>query len=234
MTNGAFQATFAGGTTGFDSTNLLPFGGDAFLATIDLAAPSRMKVSCVANAASLAPNMVSPGEIVSFFGSGIGPPSGVIASLDNGGRFPSTVAETRVLFDGNPAPLIYVRSDQVNAVAPFGLSGRTTTQVQIEYSGLKSNILAAPVAARHFGIFTSDSSGSGQTAALNQDYSVNSASNPALRGSVVILFGTGARRSGAGTTVRSFRGRLCHKRRACLLTSVRVRQKWSIPEAPLG
>jgi len=193
VTNGAFQATFAGGTTGFDSTNLLPFGGDAFLAKLDLATPSPMKISCVANAASLAPNMVSPGEIVSFFGSGIGPPSGVIASLDNGGRFPSTVAETRVLFDGNPAPLIYVRSDQVNAVAPFGLSGKTTTQVQIEYSGLKSNILAVPVAAGHFGIFTSDSSGSGQAAALNQDYSVNSASNPAPRGSVVILFGTGAR-----------------------------------------
>ena len=42
------------------------------------------------------------------------------------------------------------------------------------------------------GIFTVDSSGSGQAAALNQDNSVNSPSNPASQGSIVVLFATGA------------------------------------------
>jgi len=41
------------------------------------------------------------------------------------------------------------------------------------------------------GLFTLDSSGRGPAAALNEDNSLNSASNPAARGSVVVLWGTG-------------------------------------------
>ncbi|MGH9629476.1 MAG: SBBP repeat-containing protein, partial [Bryobacteraceae bacterium] len=64
VTSGALQAGFAGGIGGFDADNLIPFGGDAFLSKVDLAAPSPMRVSCVANAASFAPHIVSPGELV--------------------------------------------------------------------------------------------------------------------------------------------------------------------------
>jgi uncharacterized protein (TIGR03437 family) len=41
------------------------------------------------------------------------------------------------------------------------------------------------------GLFSANSTGSGQVSALNQDNSVNSASNPAARGEVIQLFGTG-------------------------------------------
>jgi uncharacterized protein (TIGR03437 family) len=40
-------------------------------------------------------------------------------------------------------------------------------------------------------IFTMNSSGTGPGAILNQDYSLNSASNPSPRGSVVIIYATG-------------------------------------------
>jgi uncharacterized protein (TIGR03437 family) len=40
-------------------------------------------------------------------------------------------------------------------------------------------------------LFTAASSGTGQAAALNQDSSANSVSNPAAAGSVIVLFGTG-------------------------------------------
>ena len=40
-------------------------------------------------------------------------------------------------------------------------------------------------------LFTVDSSGVGQGAILNQDFSRNSESNPAERGSVVMIYGTG-------------------------------------------
>jgi len=42
------------------------------------------------------------------------------------------------------------------------------------------------------GIFTFDSSGFGQAAALNEDGSYNTPSNPARPGSIVVLFATGA------------------------------------------
>lgn len=41
------------------------------------------------------------------------------------------------------------------------------------------------------GIFTNDASGSGQGAILNQDYSRNSASNPARKGEAVAVYTTG-------------------------------------------
>jgi uncharacterized protein (TIGR03437 family) len=40
-------------------------------------------------------------------------------------------------------------------------------------------------------IFTADASGEGQAAALNQDNTVNGASNPASVGSIVAFYGTG-------------------------------------------
>jgi uncharacterized protein (TIGR03437 family) len=40
-------------------------------------------------------------------------------------------------------------------------------------------------------LFTANSTGSGQGAILNEDGSVNSTSNPAPAGSIVVLFGTG-------------------------------------------
>ena len=48
-----------------------------------------------------------------------------------------------------------------------------------------------PVAAALPGLFTANGSGKGEGAILNQDSSVNSASNPAAQGSVIVLYGTG-------------------------------------------
>lgn len=48
-----------------------------------------------------------------------------------------------------------------------------------------------PVTAIAPGLFTSDGSGRGQGAILNQDESVNTSANPAARGSIVAFFGTG-------------------------------------------
>jgi uncharacterized protein (TIGR03437 family) len=192
IAGGGLQSAFGGGHSGFDSTNLYAFGGDAFLAQVDLTAQSPFTLVCEADAASLAPNLVSPGEIVSFFGSGIGPQTGVEAAFDSAGRLPTVLGGTRVLFDGVPAPLLFVRSDQVNAVTPFALAGKSSTQIQIEYAGVGSPALTVRVTEATPGIFTSDSSGSGQAAALNEDNSYNMPSNPARPRSIVVLFATGA------------------------------------------
>jgi uncharacterized protein (TIGR03437 family) len=193
VTNEAFQTKYGGGIGHFDSTNLFPFGGDAFVATVDLSAESPpMTISCEANAANLASGLVSPGEIISLFGTKMGPLTGVAAGLDANRRLPTSIAGARVLFDGNPVPLLYVRADQINAVAPFGLTGKTSTQIEVEFQGIKSGPLTARVAEINPGIFTLDSSGSGQAAALNEDDSVNSTVNPARAGSIMSLFATGA------------------------------------------
>src|SRR5260370_15184405 len=74
---------------------------------------------------------------------------------------------------------------------PYELAGKTQTQMTLEYKGRLSNSVTRPVPAPSHVLFTIPGSG-GQGAILNQNGSVNSSANPADKGSVVSLFGTGA------------------------------------------
>jgi uncharacterized protein (TIGR03437 family) len=96
-----------------------------------------------------------------------------------------------VLLDGLAAPMIYTLAGQVSAVVPYEVSGKSTTQVQVVYQGQGSNLVSMPVTAVMPGIFTMNSSGSGPGAIVNQDGTVNSASNPATAGSYVFVYATG-------------------------------------------
>jgi uncharacterized protein (TIGR03437 family) len=144
----------------------------------------------VTNAASYANAAVSPGEVVVLFGTGLGPPALTPAPVDDSGFAATSVLTTRVLFDGIPAPLIYVRGNQVVAVVPYEVAG-AITQVQVEYQGNRSNPVAIPVAPSAPGIFTVDGTGVGPGVVLNQDGSINTAINPAQRGDIVVFYATG-------------------------------------------
>ncbi len=63
--------------------------------------------------------------------------------------------------------------------------------VQVVVNGFTSNQMNVQISPTQPGIFTQNASGSGPAAALNQDYSVNSPSNPAAKGSVVMVYATG-------------------------------------------
>jgi uncharacterized protein (TIGR03437 family) len=75
---------------------------------------------------------------------------------------------------------------------PYELAVNSDTHVRVQYQGNQSAVITLPVLATHPGIFAVDSSGTGQGAILNEDGSYNSATQPAPRGSVIVLFGTGA------------------------------------------
>jgi uncharacterized protein (TIGR03437 family) len=133
---------------------------------------------------------VSPGEIVTIAGTGIGPDALATYQIVSG-QFQTRVSNTRILFDGVPAPVIYVSGRQDAVVVPYSVAGKTQTIVTAEYNGLTSPGFPVPVSAVVPGLFSSDSSGAGQGAILNQDNSYNSAAIPAARGSIVLLYGTG-------------------------------------------
>jgi uncharacterized protein (TIGR03437 family) len=128
----------------------------------------------VVNAASYAAPPVAVGEIVVIYGSNFGNP-----------------ATAQVLFDFLPATIIYATPTQIAATVPRGVGNRAATQVIVQNGDVMSAPVTLPVAPSAPALFTADSTGKGQASALNQDYSVNGASNPAVRGSVVQLFGTG-------------------------------------------
>jgi len=145
----------------------------------------------VVNSASSLSGPVAPGELVVVYGSGLGPAALAGAQLDSSGHLSDNVAGTQVLFNGVAAPLIYTRADQVAAIVPNGVSGQQSVQVQVKYQGQSTPTFSTTVADTVPGLFTLDQSGQGQGAILNQDNSINSAANPAARGSIVSLWATG-------------------------------------------
>jgi len=96
-----------------------------------------------------------------------------------------------VMVNGAAAPLLYARQDEVAAVIPNSAAGQTSVSLQVQYQGQSTPTMQVPVTNIAPGLFTIDGTGKGQGAILNQDESVNSAANPAARGSIVALFGTG-------------------------------------------
>jgi uncharacterized protein (TIGR03437 family) len=148
-------------------------------------------IAAVAHAASYSQDAVAPGEVVAIFGSSLGPPTPAGLQLDGSGGVATTLAGTRVLFDGVTSPMIFASAGQIGAVVPFGVAtGRV--QAQVQYQGLTSAAFPVTVVPAVGGIFSADASGAGQAVALNQDGSINSPGLPAAPGSVVTLWATGA------------------------------------------
>ena len=154
-------------------------------------------VSALVSAASGLPGVVSPGEMVVLYGSGLGPATLTEAQPSNG-VYSANLAGTGVFFNGVPAPLYYTSATQVAAVAPFELSG-SQAQILVQYQGQTSSSFTASVAAVSPAIFTLNGSGTGQAVAINStDNSVNGGNHPASAGSYVSLFLTGAGQTSPG------------------------------------
>ena len=108
-----------------------------------LSATSAMPQSCtnnsgaclatLTNAASFEAGSVAPGELVTLFGTGLGPRQGVQPQATLQSPFPTQAANVEVTFDGTPAPLLLVQDAQINAVAPWSLTPGQTAQVCVSY-----------------------------------------------------------------------------------------------------
>jgi uncharacterized protein (TIGR03437 family) len=167
-------------------------GYGAALLRLSNAAPN-LTAAGVVNGASFASGPVSPGEIVSLFGSAIGPPTPSMIAMTNPRLVANSLQGVRVFFDAVPAPLLYASSEQVNAVVPYSVAGQSTTALQLEYLGVLSSPILLQVAPTAPGIFSIAGSGAGPGAILNSlDETVNTALNPAARGDWVSIFATGA------------------------------------------
>jgi uncharacterized protein (TIGR03437 family) len=151
---------------------------------------------CVLNAASLIGGAISPGEIVAVLGAGMGPEQAAKADLTTG-IAPGSLAGVRVLFNGMAAPLLMVSGERINAIVPHAVEVGSTIEIQVEYQGVRSPSMTLPVQSSRIGIFSQDGSGTGEAAVVNQDGSLNSPSNPAERGTIVSLYGTGGGRTDA-------------------------------------
>lgn len=192
INSNAVNGTYALVFSNVASTDI--YGSAVAMATMDGAlivqgtTGSRIQPSGVLNAASLASGAVAPGEILTLIGSGIGP---AIALTPVSSATSTLLGGTIVVFDGNPAPLLYAAPNQINAIVPYGVSGQNATQMSITSGGQLIAGFSLSVVASTPALFTLDGSGAGPGAILNQDSTLNSSSNPASRGSIVVLYATG-------------------------------------------
>ena len=147
----------------------------------------RLLPSGVLNGASLLPSPVAPGGLVTLMGAGIGPDP---PRLPDAAPAATSLGGVSVLFDGTPAPLLYAASGQINLVAPFAI--QDSTRIQVTRDGAPLAEVQVPVAPAAPAILTLDGSGAGPAAVLNQNMLVNSALDPAGKGSVIVVFAAGA------------------------------------------
>ena len=178
--------------------------GAAASVTVNLAVIAiNAKLLAITNAASYAASAVSPGENIVLFGTSIGPPTLTYGTLNASGTLLNTSAgNTRVLFDGVPAPVVYASDKQTSVMVPYEVAGRPTTSVVVEYQGVQSAPLPYNVAVAVPGIYTQNFQGIGPGAILNQDgVTGNGPGTAAAKGSVVSVYMTGeGQTSPAGVT----------------------------------
>jgi uncharacterized protein (TIGR03437 family) len=144
-------------------------------------APTAATLALVSSG-SLAQGPIAPGELVTIYGSGIGPETGIAGTVDSTGLLANLLGGAEVRFDGVPAPLFYAQSGQINAQAPYSLAGANSTHVEVLYQNQSAGSLDLAVAASAPALFP---------AVVNQDGSLNSQAMPAARGTVVTLYATG-------------------------------------------
>jgi uncharacterized protein (TIGR03437 family) len=123
----------------------------------------------IVNAASFTTD-VAPGGIVSIYGAG----------------FVRSGFDTVVQFNGETAPVLAALPFQINAQIPLDIApGAATLSVNTGNGNAQQSITVASVAPAIFSISPT------QAAITNLDNSLNSPSNPAVRGSAIVVYCTG-------------------------------------------
>ena len=125
--------------------------------------------SGMVDGASGQPGAVTPGKIVVLYGTRLGPSNLTTAQIAADGRVANDLAGAQVLFDGQPAPLLYASSEQLAAVVPYSVDGKRGTQVTVRNGANVSDPIALPVAPAGPSIFSVDYTGSGQGAIVTED-----------------------------------------------------------------
>lgn len=143
------------------------------------------------NAASSAPftAFLSPGEMVSLYGTGLASTTANASSLPlptSGGLGNVTVTMNSV-----PAPLIYVSPTQINAIVPYEIVPGSVVNIQVNNNGSTSNVVSNFANETEVGIFTNNPVGGIGYADVERpsdNYSVVSESNPAIEGETDVLY----------------------------------------------
>ncbi len=139
----------------------------------------------IGNVASYAVNFTPPGSVFVLFGTNLAAhEAGAVTTT-----LPTTLATTSVTVNGEPVPLFYVNTGQIDAQMPWDIAGGAVYPVIVTNGGAASNAAAVYVPATGTpGISTY---GNNRAVVVNTNGTVNSASDQAAVGDEVVAYFTG-------------------------------------------
>jgi uncharacterized protein (TIGR03437 family) len=141
----------------------------------------------IVNGASLLADSIAPGEILSIFGSSLGPAAGESFTV-SANKVVVPFDDVEVWFDRQKGTVLFAGSGQINVGTPFELQPGSTVNVQVWNHGIPSRQIPLAVTSAAPALLTRDGSGKGLAVVVNQDGSANA---PVPRGSIIGLYGTG-------------------------------------------
>jgi uncharacterized protein (TIGR03437 family) len=165
------------------------------------------QIACVTdNANEARVGVVAPNQLLTLFGTGLGPAAGVAAPNSS----TTSLAGVTVTFDGEPAPLLYVSSTQINVAVPSdepylnSQGSQNFSTMKVSVSGVAGPPRALPVVPSNPSLF-GDLSGTVSSCtvgeityysaytytAVNADGTLNSCSHPAKTGTAISLLVNG-------------------------------------------
>jgi uncharacterized protein (TIGR03437 family) len=182
--------------------------GNPYSGTVNIqAAPS---VTGVADAAAGA-KTVAPGSYIAIYGAGLSNYTDANSTVFNYNSVPTTEATDPVIANGAVLPLqidyvtvsfdvpsagisvpghiTFVSPTQVNVQVPWELQGQSSVQMKVTIDGdLIGNVVTVPLANASPAFFTYNNIAIGQDTTA---YNLLTASNPAKRGSIIVLYANG-------------------------------------------
>lgn len=176
-----------------------PGGGSSSEAHFQVYGP-RPQVNAIVDSASYAQGTISPGQLITLFGLGLGPATltlfnPAVPAPQIPSALPVTGPATSVTIGGVAAPILYTSANQASVIVPYDISGAAADLI-LSFSGLSSAPVSLSVAPTSPGVYTTDASGRGQGAILNynlttNDYALNSNAAPAAKGGIAVLYVSG-------------------------------------------
>ena len=145
---------------------------------------------------------VSPGEILTLYGSNLGPCNNQSCTLATtlalnsaGTAVTTSLNGTEVTFNGTPGPMIFTLDGQIAVIAPYEIANSDTVTVVVSYLGIQTTAIQFNVVPATPGLYTLNYSGQGDAAILrlNSDGTVSgiNTSSPAAAGDLLEIYGQG-------------------------------------------
>ncbi|HLJ45348.1 MAG TPA: hypothetical protein VKU01_05045 [Bryobacteraceae bacterium] len=160
----------APGTLNIVATNPAPGGDSATTLASTLTISGAPAIAAVVNSASYSSGAISPGELITLFGAGIGPSAPVFATTtpdaSNDIYVDTSIGGLSVTIDGYPAPILYADPNQINVQVPYEVNQGSTKNIVVTNGTSTPAQTTVTIQSEAPGIFVSSSDGSGAGQAI--------------------------------------------------------------------